>query len=646
MIEDLTDKGTAKHVSLAIRQETRVGWFAVRQLLATLGKVVASTIVGSMAGRRELLAALDVRSGDAADEHDFSGRDEIWLDYISDTGDGFDATHSIAWLAGRRALLLDDNLTPTPQRIPKTNPETDVDEENDRQLRLLAGEALILGGDQVYPTASGEAYQGRLIDPFQSALYYQHGGRKVFAIPGNHDWYDGLSGFVALFCQRGARWIGGWRTQQRRSYFSIKLPYGWWLWAVDTALKDDLDPPQIHYFEQQAARLKEGDRVILCTPSPTWIKREEHRKAIEIGGIGDRKVEREIQRYDRISGMVEDNKTKSTIRVRLSGDLHYYSRHSSDVREYIVCGGGGAFALGTGRTPELLEYASSPAPLKSRFPSKPESDHRRWSALWFAKLSPGFTFCLTCIQLLLCYAFNLGSLLNPSLEGPRQGWIDMLRSTPGDFHAFCAITGYVLGFIWNAPVTIILLALVYGGFVGFARSGSPETASNAASWLCGSLHWLLQIFLGVFSAFLSAKIAEEPGIWSNLLFVATDAAIIFVGGGLTFGLYLILSNVFFGLHEQEVFSCQSIEDYKSFLRIHIDQNALTIYPIGLNAISKKWKAAPGVKVRGRKTNSDLSVTETVKVPVHASRIYDPVEPLRPKLIENPIRIEHHLQAPR
>ncbi|MBD0259532.1 MAG: hypothetical protein ICV83_27750 [Cytophagales bacterium] len=49
--------------------------------------------------------------------------------------------------------------------------------------------------------------------------------RWLFAIPGNHDWYDGLASFVKQFCQ--GRWVGGWRTTQTRSYFALALPHNW-----------------------------------------------------------------------------------------------------------------------------------------------------------------------------------------------------------------------------------------------------------------------------------------------------------------------------------------------------------------------------------------------------------------------------------
>ena len=36
--------------------------------------------------------------------HDHSGGNELWLDYVSDLGDGFDATYSVAYLLGQPKL--------------------------------------------------------------------------------------------------------------------------------------------------------------------------------------------------------------------------------------------------------------------------------------------------------------------------------------------------------------------------------------------------------------------------------------------------------------------------------------------------------------------------------------------------------------
>ena len=66
---------------------------------------------------------------------------------------------------------------------------------------------LVFGGDEVYPTASKEDYEAKLRAPFDDANLREAATRKwndrfVFALPGNHDWYDGLSAFTHLFCNR------------------------------------------------------------------------------------------------------------------------------------------------------------------------------------------------------------------------------------------------------------------------------------------------------------------------------------------------------------------------------------------------------------------------------------------------------------
>ena len=69
----------------------------------------------------------------------------------------------------------------------------------------------------------------------------------MLALPGNHDWYDGLTAFLRLFTQD--RMIGGWRTEQKRSYFTVQLPHRWWLVGLDSQLDSYFDDPQLKYFE-------------------------------------------------------------------------------------------------------------------------------------------------------------------------------------------------------------------------------------------------------------------------------------------------------------------------------------------------------------------------------------------------------------
>ena len=100
----------------------------------------------------------------------------FWIDYIADVGEGFEATYTMAY------LLAQDSL--------------DIRGAG----KLRHGEVLIMGGDQCYPQATREEYKQRLLQPFNWAFGAARPDRKLFAIPGNHDWYDGLNGFDSLFC--------------------------------------------------------------------------------------------------------------------------------------------------------------------------------------------------------------------------------------------------------------------------------------------------------------------------------------------------------------------------------------------------------------------------------------------------------------
>src|SRR4029450_7416960 len=122
---------------------------------------------------------------------------------------------------------------------------------------LPRGRILVLGGAEVYPVASPEGYDHRLEGPWRAALPWTGPpSATLYAIPGNHDWFDGLTGFMRLFGQ--GRWIGGWRTHQTRSYFAAQLPHRWWLWGVDIQSDALIDEPQLDFFPRAAERAPPG----------------------------------------------------------------------------------------------------------------------------------------------------------------------------------------------------------------------------------------------------------------------------------------------------------------------------------------------------------------------------------------------------
>lgn len=57
----------------------------------------------------------------------------------------------------------------------------------------------------------------------RSLRHYE--GPQCFAIPGNHDWIDGLETFMRHITCKG--WLGGWMMPQEKSYFALHLPQGW-----------------------------------------------------------------------------------------------------------------------------------------------------------------------------------------------------------------------------------------------------------------------------------------------------------------------------------------------------------------------------------------------------------------------------------
>ena len=176
-----------------------------------------------------------------------NSKGDFWIDFVADLGDGFDATYTIARLLAEPALNINGQ-------------------------QLSRGNVLVLGAIRSIRPRVAKSIVTSLKGPTQRhCLAFPRRARAcLYAVPGNHDWYDGLTSFLRLFCHQ--RWIGGWLTQQKRSYFAVKLPHRWWLWGIDIQLEADIDLPQIEFFEKIADSDPhfKGLNVILCTGTPSW----------------------------------------------------------------------------------------------------------------------------------------------------------------------------------------------------------------------------------------------------------------------------------------------------------------------------------------------------------------------------------------
>jgi hypothetical protein len=571
-----------------------VGWFDPGQLFDTGLKTLFSTIVGERSDRR-MIQALAARRPDIYDySHHYVDteqgphvardrpRDELWVDYVCDTGDGWNSTYAVAYALAQRELPLADG-----RRLPR-------------------GDLLVFGGDEVYPAASRENYNRRLVVPFATAFGDEEPDESphVFAIPGNHDWYDGLGAFSRLFMSDiGGRWFAAWATRQSRSYFALRLPNRWWLLGSDGQLQSDIDTPQLEYFRHVAAtHMHPGDRAIMCLSQPTWIYAHKYR---QLGGELDETDLLYLREQVFAPRGVE-------LRVFLAGDLHHYRRHAEvgaapgEAMQKITAGGGGAFLHPThdedvARLEEdagLVDGGTRQFALAAAYPDARTSNRLAWGNLLFPFCNPKFGVVPATLYLLTAW------LVGAALGAP-----------PRPTGLFATLRGTVEAFRLHPGLALWVIALV-ALFVTFT-----DTASRVHRWVGGGLHflahWSAIFLLGVASVATSRFLPAE---WVVSRFTY-ETAFMFAGGwiagSLIMGLYLLVSLNVFGRHSEEAFSSMRIADYKHFLRLHVGRDGtLTIYPIRIERVPRRW--------RDRRAGDAT-----------ASRVV-PEEPLLPALIEEPI----------
>ncbi|HEX8629180.1 MAG TPA: metallophosphoesterase [Catenuloplanes sp.] len=519
---------------LGFTPQPPVGWLAPFLLLSTGVRTLLALLFGAYLDKRELQNAL---AGDIHRQPGTGG--EIWVDYVADLGDGFDATYSVAYLLAQPRLTVDGR-------------------------RLPRGQVLLMGGDQVYPTASAEAYEDRCKGPYQAALPCppRDGHRPtLFTLPGNHDWYDGLTAFLRLFARRRDGNIGGWRTEQRRSYFAVELPADWWVFAIDEQFGAYLDDPQLIYFERAAAELTAEDRVILMVPAPTWVK------AVDKPGA-----------YDAVDYFIRTIIAPTGARARLlvSGDLHHYARYAGPDRQLVTCGGGGAYLHPTHVLPEKLPVppndtlsrrasVSHDYALAARYPDAARSRRYGWSVFWRLPLrNPGFATLLGTTHTLLMLAIAAATT--------RGGDIQRLFTIP----------------------LVMLLLIVMGGAVLFANPPSASGKRHTRHWLLGLGHGMAHVALAGAGAWLWQELPFQEWSWPMPLVVAA------VGYGPLAGFlatqltaWYLLGASWFGVNTNELFAGQGIDDAKSFLRMHVAADGtLTVYPIAVDHICRAWRADP------------------------------------------------------
>lgn len=587
-----------------VHHKPMVGWFDPLQLIRIAVRALLGTVFGQYSDRRETQAALDDTGTQAPTcTHDYSNKDELWIDYVADLGDGWDSTYTIAWLLAQPKLRL---LGPA------------------GAVETRRGDLLFMGGDQVYPTASREEYQYRTVDPYRCALPWVDEEQRphLYAIPGNHDWYDGLTGFLRLFCQR--RSLGGWKTCQSRSYFALKLPHHWWLFAVDIQLESDMDWPQIAYFRTMLDQLSPGDKIILCTAESTWVDQG------DAHATSGEPVTPSLQAHHNLS-FLEDliRQKRGDITVTLAGDLHHYSHytHANGSRHKFTAGGGGAYLLGTHQLPQQLELFEGAQQKETYhlgdhpFPTQSESRGLRWRAMGLVFFNWRFALLVGGYYLFYSWILQSASKVPNGHLGYKTLFEVFAAIDLGHSKAVLELAHAWYWTLAHSPSSVVFALLPLGCVFFVLRS--PDAPRWWERLLWGGGHGLAHMLLAVglmlaFAKFNLGMLGSALGLtaaqaidswWQVLLFIAETLAAGGLLGSTLVGVYLVLANTLARLHCDHVFSVQRRTDYKNFLRLHLTADTLTIYAVGVRKAVHKWALNANAKRLHSRAGTGVSIFE-------------------------------------
>ncbi|MEO3869152.1 metallophosphoesterase [Nonomuraea sp. B12E4] len=214
----------------------------------------------------------------------------------------------------------------------------------------------VIASDVIYPTGSGNEYGDKFFRP------YKDYDAPIYAIPGNHDWYDGLGGFMRVFCDapplkpkpdrglRGLLWrkpetidearLAEARELRSRPSQQAAQPGPYWviesdhllLVGVDTGIRNVIDRGQAEWLRRVS---RDPRPKVLLTGKPIYTGNAYKPSPLEGGGTIDDIVRDPEHRYV----------------AAIGGDVHNYQRYPVQVGDrviqYVVSGGAGAFMHAT-----------------------------------------------------------------------------------------------------------------------------------------------------------------------------------------------------------------------------------------------------------------------------------------------------------
>ena len=228
---------------------------------------------------------------------------------------------------------------------------------------------IVVSSDVIYPAGAIEDYEAKFYLPLQGL------GKPVYAIPGNHDWFDALEGFNANFLESKAaraaiaarvdadlnltstnanrinrimadaehmRGLYGVKTGSQRAPFFELQTDDFALIAIDTGILRTVDDRQRAWIERALERSR-GKFVMAIVGHPRFA-----------GG-------RDSAEADEKFAALYQLLTNHGVRIAMAGDTHdfeYYWEASGPAGiHHFVNGGGGAYlSIGT-----ALDFPNRPA---------------------------------------------------------------------------------------------------------------------------------------------------------------------------------------------------------------------------------------------------------------------------------------------
>ncbi len=350
----------------------------------------------------------------------------IWNSWAEERTDSWREAMVRATSARRTATSRGLTLAITPERVPRNEDfsfivigdtgEGDASQHSLRDqylqvVRTADVKFVVISSDVVYPAGAMRDYEAKFWLPFMGTT------KPVYAIPGNHDWYDALEGFTATFLQPTAaraamrarveadnrvtsttdrrieqlvaeasrlRKEYGVPTQlQEAPYFQFQTD-SFALFAVDTGVARRVDPAQLAWL-RGALESARGKMKMAILGHPLFA--------------GGRYLGGSDPDFAALHGLLREH----DVAIVMAGDTHdleYYAERragSSMVMHHFVNGGGGAYlsfgtALAWPDRPATAEWAFYPNTAHVVAKIEATTPYWKWPAWWWTKRLGGWPF--------------------------------------------------------------------------------------------------------------------------------------------------------------------------------------------------------------------------------------------------------------